>query len=172
MKESKEKINSFIKQYNFGRNFVFEYYEKALNHSEKQCVTSGDSINNISSRYLGLPTYRFEKDKCYDVGITFREYAFLYLNAFINKDSRINFVPKPLDELITVAQLDKSDEISACFWSMYAVDVCAEIIMANPNVKAKEELFPNVHSEITTFEDRFLLSLSNLLNLSKYVEKK
>ena len=170
LRDSLERIKSFVGKYEFGSNNLFDYYEKLLNYPDDDYGIGDADINIISSRYLGVPSLRVENDECYDNGITFRKYANLYLHARLNNDLRLKCVPKPLDELISRAQLTESDEKSICFWTVYVVDVIADIIKRNPKLKLKDEPFPKVYAEIITFEDRFLLSLVGLFDLSNYAE--
>ena len=168
LKNSLNRIKNFINEYDFGDPAVIDYYERSLNYSDINYGINDADINIISSKYLGMPSLRFEKGECYDNGITFKHYCALYLSAKIQNDVMIKLVPKPLDELIERAQLNKSEERSICFWSIYVVDVISNLIKENPKMKIKNDLFPKIHAEIVTYEDRFLYSLSGLFDLNQY----
>lgn len=170
LRDAIDRVKEFICDYDFGDCFIIDYYEKSLNYSEKVYGINDADINIISSRYLGMPSLRIENDQCYDNGITFRHYCELYLTAKIQNNLMLPLVPKPLDELNERAHLKEADESSACFWSIYVLDVLSDLIKQNPKYKIMGNVFQKVHAKIINYEDRFLYSLIGLFDLNQYKE--
>lgn len=170
LRDAIDRVKEFIRDYDFGDCFIIDFYEKSLNYSEKAYGINDADINIISSKYLGMQSLRFENGECYDNGITFRHYCELYLSAKIQNDLILKLVPKPLDELNKKAHLKEADENSACFWSIYVLDVFSDLIKQSPKYKITDNVFPKVHAKIINYEDRFLYSLIGLFDLYQYKE--
>ncbi len=170
LRDSVNRIKKFVQNYNFGDCFILDYFEKSLNYSEKAYGINDADINIIPSGYLGMQSLRFENGECFDDGITFKHYCALYLSAIIQNDLMLKVVPKPLDELNKNAHLKETDENSACFWSIYVMDVFSDLIKQNPKNIIIGDVFPKVHAKIINYEDRFLYSLIGLYDLNQYKE--
>ena len=169
--KSQTKIESFIIEYNFGKDFLFNYLKIVPDFFDEKYNLKDENLPVVPSIFLGAPVYEIVNKECLDKGVSFSKYAHQFLHAVINNDFRVNAAPKPLDFLIVGADLENSDDKSKCLWSIIATDAIAKLIMEKPTIIHIKK-YPSIHANIETIEDRYLLLLATLYDLGNCKEAK
>lgn len=167
-------IKDAIQKYELGRDILADnsvFYKNVLKYGS--CSYSfEEEFKHIFPDFSPLRKYGFNGGKAEVQNISFFDYTKQYMIWFINRDPRIiNYDTKPIDYYLQIVGFDMCDEERKSFIILNIVDTIAELLIDKAKHEGTIKSMPTLTmNNIETLEDRFLMSLHCLLELSK-IEK-
>lgn len=167
---SLKEIEKFIKDNDLGKSYLYDgakYYHRAFKSPEIEYSEKDEYIKIFPDTFRYLKKYHFENDNKVSVEmISFDDYLASYLNMKRKNDPLyiLNKDKKPIDYLYSLLKMNEMDDCDFAFWMMVVVDCVAYSIMRENN--NFDFGISKGDAEIQNYEDRYLLSLMVLYNLS------